>query len=407
MTSILNDFAGIRNILWSFSVLGLTLAVSGCYTQLGTGYYQDYYSQSEPDYEEITVYETEEGDSVVVDRYFTNDVYSGTRYRRYFSRFHGVPYAHYDPFYDWYDPFYDGWGYGHSSLYLSFGWGSPWHSYYSPYGYGWGWSRYSPVLYGYYPSYYGGYGYYPGGYYGSVYRFNRYAQGNYGPRGSRVGRGSVLAGGNDRGRSALDEDYLRTYGRAVGSTTDRNTDRSRLGVSRANGSNGLRTVARGRTDSEEPDSRTLSRRGVVNSSGSSGTSSTRGTRIVSRTSTRGSTGRVSTTRRTTISRSVRPSSSSSPTTRARPTSRTRSTTQARPSSSTRPTTRARPSSSTRPTTRARPSSSSQPSRARPSSSGSSSRSGGTVSRAPTRSSSPARSSGSGSSSSRTSRRGGN
>ncbi|MDE2957532.1 MAG: hypothetical protein OXU68_11080, partial [Bacteroidota bacterium] len=335
---------------WSATVLGLALIATGCYTQMGTGYYQeDFYSQSEPEYEEITVYETEEGDSVVVDRYFTDAGLSGTRYRRYFSRFYGTPYLTYDPFYDpfWYDPFYDGWGYGRTSLHLSIGWGSPWYYtspyYYSPYRYGWGWHRYSPYAYGYYPGYYGGYGYYPG-YYGNLYRHDRWTSGHYGPRGAGIGRGGVLAGGDDRGRMSSSGDYLRTYGRSVAS--DRALEGSRLGVRNSAGTGGLRTAVRGRTDGEEPNPRTMSRSGVTNSGSSRGTTASRGSRITGRSATGSSTGRVSTARRNTGSNGGRVSSN-------RPT--TRST--ARPSSSTRPTSRARPSSSTRPTSRARPSSS--------------------------------------------------
>ena len=129
----------------------LLILAGGCYTQLG---YQ--YMDREPDYEEVTVYETQTGDSVVVDKYYYDGAYTYAdphRYRRYFSRYYGYPSYLYDP---WYDDF----GYG-SSISLNVGFGRPWYlPSYSPFAYNPFWS---PGHYGYGYGY-GGYGYGYGGY---------------------------------------------------------------------------------------------------------------------------------------------------------------------------------------------------------------------------------------------------
>ena len=64
-------------------LLGALLLTTGCYTQLGTGYFE-----REPDYQEITEYETPYGDSVVVENYYHDYSYHrSSRYRRHFSTF--------------------------------------------------------------------------------------------------------------------------------------------------------------------------------------------------------------------------------------------------------------------------------------------------------------------------------
>ena len=79
---------------------GLLITTAGCYTQLGGLYYED-----DPYYEGIAEYKVDNGDSVIVSQYYYeddyyDDTYYGhprhSRYRRYFSRFHGYPFHPYD-----------------------------------------------------------------------------------------------------------------------------------------------------------------------------------------------------------------------------------------------------------------------------------------------------------------------
>ena len=233
MTEYLHKFENGKAFLRFSPVLGILLLTAGCYTQLGVGYFE-----REPDYQEITEYDTPYGDSVVVDNYYYDGYYDhyyprNYRYRRHFSTFYGHPYTVVDPFYDpfWYDPFYDDFWYGRSSLYLSFGWG---RSYYgSPFGYGWhNPYRYNPYYYagGYYGGWYHG-GWYGGGWYNSPWAYWNGPAVNYGPRGSRIGRGGVAS----RGRYGTAEDDLRVGRRNAPSSQGKSTgalarSRTRSGV---------------------------------------------------------------------------------------------------------------------------------------------------------------------------------
>ncbi len=320
-------------------ILGMMLFTSGCYTQLGTTYFD-----RRPDYQEVTEYDTPYGDSVVVDNYYY-DHYRSSRYRRHFSTFYGRPYA-VDPWYDpfGYDPFYDDYWYGGSSLHLSFGWGRPF-LYPSPYSYGW----YNPYVYAGYP--YGGWGYsrwgHGYGYYGTPWGYHvRYAD-NYGPRGGRIGRGGVVSRGGYRG---IHHDDIRIGRRNA--EADRSKQSSSLARSRTRGgviAAGSRARGVQRSSEDEVTSRT--RRGVtrsVPSSRSRGVNSPRtrsssGTRPSSRSTTRS-------TPRTRSSSGTR--SSSRPATRSTP--RTRSSSGTR--SSSRPTTRSRPATRSTPSSRGRTSS---------------------------------------------------
>ena len=82
----------IRTATWSAACVVLLIFMTGCYTQLG--YIE---MDREPDYEDITVYETATGDSVVVEKYYHDNVYTfghTHRYRRYFSHFYGLSLIH-------------------------------------------------------------------------------------------------------------------------------------------------------------------------------------------------------------------------------------------------------------------------------------------------------------------------
>ena len=187
-------------------VVGAVAATTGCYTQLGY-----HYVEEEPDYEEVVEYVTETGeDSVVVSHYYYEDEFyyvRPRRYRNYFSTFYGDPYSSYSASFD---PFgYDsrGWGSSMNSCLFScyYGYDDPW-LYGSPnrqfgqssFGFGsfgyasHGFYGYSPYSrYGYYAPHGGRYGYTPFGYYGGYYGDR--LTGNYRPRGSTVGRGSLGA----------------------------------------------------------------------------------------------------------------------------------------------------------------------------------------------------------------------
>ncbi|MCY4673747.1 MAG: hypothetical protein OXD43_08315, partial [Bacteroidetes bacterium] len=314
MTEYLHKFVNGKSFVRFSPVLGILLLTAGCYTQLGVGYFE-----REPDYQEVTEYDTPYGDSVVVDNYYYDShdgyydhYYPRTfRYRRHFSTFYGHPYTVIDPYYDpfWYDPFYDDFWYGRSSLHLSFGWGRSFFG--SPLGYGWHHPyRYDPYFYS------GGYhgGWYGGGWYNTpgVYWSGR--SGHYGPRGSRIGRGGVAAGG----RYGIAEDDLRVGRRNAPNNQGKGTSalarsRTRSGV--VAGGTTLRGVQRS-GGSAEP-SRT--RGGVVRSTSGSGTTRSRPT-TRSTTRTRGTVRSTPTTRSTTRTRgTVR----STPTTRS--TTRTRGT----------------------------------------------------------------------------------
>ncbi|MCY4158308.1 MAG: hypothetical protein OXF48_01695, partial [Bacteroidetes bacterium] len=261
MTEKTDNLSGKVSWINNAVIIGVLLFTAGCYTQLGTRYLE-----REPDYQEITEYETSYGDSVVVDNYY----YDGggyshyhprqTRYRRHFATFYGRPYL-IDPFYDpfGYDPFYDDYWYGGaSSLHLNFSWGGP--SFYSPFNYGpfnYGWN--SHHLYA--GSYYGRWGYgnsWRYGYYGSPWGYGTGYVVNYGPRGSRVGRGGVISRG---GRYTANEDDILTRRQGVVANRSLLT-RSRTRSGAMTSGARVRGVQRA-GDNEETSSRT--RRGVTRS----------------------------------------------------------------------------------------------------------------------------------------------
>ncbi|MXZ58355.1 MAG: hypothetical protein F4Z16_07725, partial [Rhodothermaceae bacterium] len=298
-------------------ILGTLLFTAGCYTQLGSSYFE-----REPDYQEVTEYSTPHGDSVVVDNYYYDHYYyRSSRYRRHFATFYGHPYS-FDPFYD---PFYDDYWYGGSSLYLSFGWGRPF-LYSSPYRYGW----YDPYFYAGYPYGGGGYSHWGYGYYGTPWGYRARYAGNYGPRGSRIGRGGVRSRG---GRYGTDRDDILVGRRNA--VADRGKQESVLARSRTRGgvvAAGSRTRGVQRSVGEdEAVSRT--RRGVTRSVPADRGTVRRGTINGTRSSTRPTTRSTPRTRSSSGTRS-----STRPTTRSTP--RTRSSSGTRTSS--RPTTRSTP-----------------------------------------------------------------
>ncbi|MCY3999544.1 MAG: hypothetical protein OXF84_01885 [Bacteroidetes bacterium] len=305
---------------------------AGCYTQLRTSYVE-----KQPDHQTVTEYETEYGDSVVVDNYYYEDYTSHyrpryNRYRRHFSTFYGHPYA-VDPFYDpYYDPFYDDYWYGGSRIHLSFGWGTPYL--YSPYSYGW----HHPYAFHASPYYYGGGWGSPWGhrYYGTPLIYHTGFVDNYGPRSARIGRRGVRARG---GRYLATEDNLSVNRRGVVNhraqrTSELARSRTRSGVVSTN------SRTRGIQRQADDDLNTRTRRGV--------TRTVPGERARGATSTRSQNARSGNTRRGINSRSTTRTRSGSAT-RTRSTQRTRSSSGSRTRSApqTRSTQRTRSSSGSR------------------------------------------------------------
>ncbi|MCY4232774.1 MAG: hypothetical protein OXE59_03385 [Bacteroidetes bacterium] len=334
----------------SLILVGLLFSI-GCYTQLQTTY-----SEREPDHQTITEYETDYGDSVVVDNYYYEDNYynyhpRSNRYRRHFSTFYGHPYGastFYDPFYD---PFYDDYWYGGSSLHLNFGWGYP--SLYSPVNYGW----YNPYRV-YANPYYGRWGSPWGhrGYYGNPVIYHHGYIANYGPRPSRIGRRGVRS--RSGSRYATNENDQLSGRRSV--TRQPSQRGSQLAQSRTRSGSIARSArTRGIQRQADDDATTRSRRGVIQRSSRDGSRSTstrvRGTRTGNSRSAVGS----GSTSRTRSSSATRTRTRSAPRTRSTPTTRSSSSTRTRSAPRTRSTPSTRSSSSTRtrsaPRTRSTPS----------------------------------------------------
>ncbi len=298
-------------------VVGGLLFFTGCYTQLHTASY----SEREPDHQTITEFETEYGDSVVVDNYYYEDGFYHyhprmNRYRRHFSTFHGYPYA-VSPFYD---PFYDDYWYGGSSIHLNFGWGSPYL--YSPINYGW----YNPYQVYVNPYFGGGWGY---GYYGHPLIYHSGLLANYGPRSSRIGRRGVQSRRGSQ-RISNQDDMVNSRRSVAHSRPHRGSELAQSRTRRGAIDRSVRTRGVQRQAVDEPSTRST-RRGV--------------TRNVSGDGVRGNAPARSRNNRTDVRSRSTTRSSSSTRTRSAPQTRTRSSSGTRTRSA--PQTRTRSSSGTR------------------------------------------------------------